>query len=129
MGVEPYVRIYVFGPEEVALYNWSRHSLLQVEEGDWRSRVNPQGFARAASHILVFVSDKTPLQGKGGIPEVWDKWLGVATGAMTQDIYLAADALGIGARYAETMDQPFLREILTIPSGEAPLAILALGKR
>jgi nitroreductase len=48
---------------------------------------------------------------------------------MTQQLYLVADSLGIGARYAETMDVNFVRKTLNIPADEEPICIFALGKR
>ncbi|MDR0441240.1 MAG: nitroreductase family protein [Candidatus Accumulibacter sp.] len=129
MGVEPYVDIYVAGKEGIFRYAWQDHSLQRIADGDIRARINPQAFAGAASHIFIFVSNKDSLKKRGGSQQHWAKWTHVATGAMTQQVYLAADSLGIGARYAETMDTRLVRETLNIPADEEPICIFALGKR
>jgi nitroreductase len=128
-GSEPYVDIYVAGKEGIHRYAWQDHSLKLVASGDFRARLNPQGFAAAASHIFVFVSNRTPLKNRGGSSQHWAKWTHVATGAMTEHLYLVADSLGIGARYAETMDTNLIRQTLDIPADEEPICVFALGKR
>ncbi|GHU07431.1 hypothetical protein FACS1894158_15690 [Betaproteobacteria bacterium] len=129
MGAEPYVDIYVVGKEGIHRYAWQDHSLKPVADGDLRTQVNSQSFAGAASHIFIFVSNKASLKKKGGSSQNWAKWTHVATGAMTQQLYLVSDSLNIGARYAETMDVDFVRKTLSIPADEEPICIFALGKR
>jgi nitroreductase len=129
MDAGPYVDIYVLGKEGVFRYAWQDHSLQWVANGDLRSRVTPLAFAGAASHIFIFVSNRDSLKKKGGSQQHWAKWTHVAAGAMTQQVYLVSDSLGIGARYAETMDVKFVRETLRIPADEEPICIFALGKR
>ena len=128
-GVGPYVDIYVVGKEGIHRYAWEDHSLKPVADGDFRTRINPQGFAGAASHLFIFVSNKASLKKRGGASPHWAKWTHVATGAMTQQLYLVSDSLGIGARYAETMNVDFVRQTLGIPADEEPICIFALGKR
>jgi hypothetical protein len=128
-GIEPYVDIHVAGKEGIYRYAWQDHSLKLVAGGDFRTKINPQSFAGAASYIFIFVSNKDSLKKKGGSSQNWAKWTHVATGAMTQQLYLVADSLGIGARYAETMDVNFVRKTLNIPADEEPICIFALGKR
>ncbi|MDR2450316.1 MAG: nitroreductase family protein [Candidatus Accumulibacter sp.] len=128
-GVDPYVDIYVAGEEGIYRYAWQDHSLKLAAGGDLRARINPQGFAKAASHIFLFVSNKDSRTKKGANSPHLVKWTHVATGAMTQQLYLVSDSLGIGARYAETMDVNFVRQTLNIPSDEEPICIFALGKR
>ncbi|MDR3221944.1 MAG: nitroreductase family protein [Candidatus Accumulibacter sp.] len=128
-GVEPYVDIYVAGKEGIHRYAWQDHSLQPVANGDLRTNINSQSFAGAASYIFIFVSNRASLKKGGGSTQHWAKWTHVATGAMTQQLYLVADSLGIGARYAETMDVNFVRQTLNIPADEEPICVFALGKR
>jgi hypothetical protein len=128
MGSDPYVDIYVFGKEGVFRYAWQDHSLKRVADGDLRARVTHQSFAGVAPYVFVFVSNQKPLK-KGGLPQIRSKWTHVATGAMTQQLYLVSDSLDIGVRYAETMDTGFVRKTLNIPADEEPICIFALGKR
>lgn len=129
MSTEPYVKIYVASATGLYLYSWQDQSLKEVSSGDVRTRLNAQPFAKAASHILIFVTDREPLERIGRLSESWDEWMDVAVGAMTQNAYLAADSLGIGARYIGIMDVDFLRSALSIPAGEKPVCLLPLGKR
>lgn len=129
MGVKPYVRIYLADENGVHLYKWASHALERTTDRDIRSVVSGQPFAKVAPCILVFVSDRTSLKERGRMSEHWAKWTYVAAGAMTQQIYLAADSLGIGARYVEGMDAPLLRSLLSIPEDEEPICIMPLGKR
>ncbi|MDR2613923.1 MAG: nitroreductase family protein [Candidatus Accumulibacter sp.] len=128
-GVEPYVDIYVAGKEGIHRYAWQDHSLQAVADGDFRTRINPQGFAGAAPYLFIFVSNTSSLKKRGNSSPHWAKWTHVATGAMTQQLYLASDSLEIGARYAETMDVDFVRKTLNIPASEEPICVFALGKR
>jgi hypothetical protein len=128
-SLEPYVDIYVAGKEGIYRYVWQDHSLKLVVEGDLRKNISSQGFAGTASHIFIFVTNKTSLKNKGGSPQHWVKWTHVATGAMTEQLYLVADSLEIGARYAETMEVNFVRQTLNIPANEEAVCIFALGKR
>ncbi|MDR3300478.1 MAG: nitroreductase family protein [Candidatus Accumulibacter sp.] len=129
LSVEPYVDIYVAAKEGVYRYAWQDHSLKLVADGDLRKNFSSQGFVATASHIFIFVTNKTPLRNKGGSPQHWVKWTYVATGAMTEQLYLVADSLRIGARYAETMETNYVRQTLNIATDEEPVCIFALGKR
>ncbi|MDR1397794.1 MAG: nitroreductase family protein [Desulfarculales bacterium] len=126
-GTEPYCRIYVAGSKGVSLYDWRDHSLRTVSGDDIRARVGAQGFVRNAPIILIIVSDSEILaQFKN---DAYIKELAhVLTGAMTQDIYLAAANYGIGARYIHSMNHDEIIEALTLPPGDAPICLMMLGK-
>jgi len=47
---------------------------------------------------------------------------------MTQNVYLAAAALGIGARYVHTLNADEIRRALKLPPGDVPIALMLLGK-
>ena len=53
----------------------------------------------------------------------------IATGAMTQQIYLAADSLGISVRYMILMKADAIKSKLRLKELEAPLCLLPMGKR
>ena len=86
MGREPYVSVYVLLKSGGYLYNWEKNALMQqTAEKKLTSRAVTQDFAKSAPCILVFVSK--------GTMNV-DQYNYVATGAMSQNVYLAAEALG-----------------------------------
>jgi nitroreductase len=52
----------------------------------------------------------------------------IASGAMTQNAYLAAAALGIGGRYMLTMNTDAVKRALKLGDTDSPLCIMPLGK-
>jgi nitroreductase len=52
-----------------------------------------------------------------------------AAGAMSQNIYLAADALGISARYKVSMKADAVRRELRLDAADTPLCIIPIAKR
>jgi nitroreductase len=129
MGLEPYVNIYVAGAEGLYRYSWEDHSLKQISGDDVRSKVSRQPFSALAPYTLVFASNRTPLKKIGRGEDSWAKVTHVAVGAMTQQVYLVADALGIGARYLQSLDADFIRKAVNQPADEETICILPIGKR
>lgn len=131
MGSEPYARVYVASKDGVYLYSWKSHALIEVSKENIMDKISPQKFATTAPYVLVFTSDdavmsKLPYPAP---PEVKLEMAAVAVGAMTQDVYLAADALGIGGRYAMTMNADLLRKTLALPEADKLFCIMPIGKR
>jgi nitroreductase len=120
MGLDPYVAIYVASKDGAFLYNGKEHALERLSTGDARAKVSSQSFANSASHILVFV-----IKGKEGT-----QYYGQAlVGAMTQNVYLAAQSLNIGARFMATMEQASVRKELKLADDDTPVNIMPIGKR
>lgn len=126
MGLEPYCKIYVARDDGVFLYNWKANSLEEISGENIRAKVGAQNFVKTAPCILILVSD-----GKGlsafKEPER-TAFAYAAAGAMTQDIYLAAAALGAGTRYIHSMKVDEIRKALQLPEEDAPLCLMMLGK-
>ena len=126
MGREPYCKVYVTGAEGTFLYDWKTHSLAETSKDDARSAVGGQGFVAQASHVLIFVTDGKAIGSFGGRGADWGP---VAVGAMTQNVYLAAEALGIGARYMASLKADAVRSVCALESEDVPLCIMPIGKR
>lgn len=127
-GLPPYVRIFVAGPEGVWLYDWAGHKLSQVSGDNVKADIASQAFVRTAWYVLILCSDK-----KAAAAGSWDEattnnFIQVLTGAMTQDIYLAAASLGLGARYIHSMKMPAIREALSLEEDDFPVALMVLGR-
>ena len=120
IGMDPYVSVYVASRDGMFLYNGREHALEQVSAGDARAKVTSQSFAHPAPYILIFV-----VNGKSG-GAVFGQ---VLAGAMTQNVYLAAQSLNIGARFMATMNQDFIRGELKLAGEDVPVNIMPLGKR
>jgi nitroreductase len=127
-GLEPYVKIYVVGPNGVFLYQWADHSLSEISNKNIKAEISDQAFVRRAWYNLLFISDKevtTKLEhGKG----LADNYIQVLVGAMTQDVYLAAAALNLGARYIHSVKADVIKDALKIGPDDYPVALMMLGK-
>ena len=120
MGRDPYVSIYVASKTGMFLYNGKDHVLEQLSSGDARPKVSSQSFANSASHILIFV-----IKGKEG-----SQFYGQAlVGAMTENVYLAAQGLNIGVRFMATMEQENVRRELKLAADDVAVNIMPVGKR
>ncbi len=126
MGAEPYCRIYAVRDDGIFLYDWKENGLKEISKENVRAKVGAQSFVKTAPCVLIVVSDAEGLA-QFQEPER-TAFAYVATGAMTQDIYLAAAALGVGTRYIHSMNVDEIRTALKLEEGEAPLCLMMLGK-
>ena len=127
MGREPYCKVYVLGPDGAFLYDWKKHGLTTVAKENVKSKISGQGLVAQAPYVLVFVADGKAL-GAFNSPRSAE-WGQVLTGAMTQDVYLAAGSLGIGARYMASLNENIARDALKLDKADTPICIMPLGKR
>ncbi|MDR1656525.1 MAG: SagB/ThcOx family dehydrogenase [Deltaproteobacteria bacterium] len=127
-GLEPYVRIYVAGPDGVFRYHWADHRLEQISEVNIKADIADQAFVRKAYYCLIFTSDKE-VTAKLKLGQKWDDdFIQVLTGAMTQDIYLAAAALNLGTRYIHSLKTEAIKQALKLGPDDYPVALMMLGK-
>ena len=125
-GMEPYCRVYVTGEEGTFFYDWKTHSLVETSKEYGRSMVGAQAFVAAASHVLIIASDGKALE---AVDSRAAEFGAVAAGAMSQNVYLAADALGIGTRYIVGLNPDAVRSLCALDPADVPLCIMPLGKR
>ncbi|MDR1085398.1 MAG: nitroreductase family protein [Deltaproteobacteria bacterium] len=126
-GQAPYCKIYVAGQDGVFLYDWKTHSLLEKSRENIKAKAGRQAFVSRAAYVLIIVTDPEGLAHFGD-PETEAEFANVLTGAMTQNIYLAAAALKLGARYIHSMKVDELKEALNLTGGETPVCLMLLGK-
>jgi hypothetical protein len=127
MGREPYCKIYVAGDEGTFLYDWKEHTLKAISKDNVKGTIGKQPFVAKAPYVLIFVTDGKAL-GNLNNPRT-DEWAHVAVGAMTQNVYLAADALNIGVRYIASLSDSTARASLKLDENDVPLCIMPIGKR
>jgi hypothetical protein len=127
LGLEPYCRIYALLDEGVFLYDWKNHSLVEVSKENVRAKVGSQNFVKTAPCILVVVAEGKVLAENFNERDRVD-FANVAAGAMTQDIYLAAAGLEIGARYIHSMNLEEIQRALSLPEEDDPICLMMLGK-
>jgi hypothetical protein len=127
-SLPPYVRIYVVKKDGVFLYEWKGHALTEISKKNAMGTITSDGFVKDAGTVLILVSDTNDLGAMGRL-NVGNSLAYTAAGAMSQNIYLAADALGISTRYMVSMNVDGVKSELKLKNTDAPLCILPLGKR
>ena len=127
-GKPPYVKIFVVSKDTAFLYDWKAHSLELVTSGGVLEKISGDGFVREAPLVLVFVSSPGDLGNMSGLNQ-GNALAYIASGAMTQNAYLAADALGISGRYMVSMNVGAVKSELKLDESETPLCIMPLGKK
>ena len=126
MGMEPYVKVYVARADGTFLYDWRAHALKEVSKEDVRGRVGKQDFVAKAPCTLIFVSDSAALSKKFKDDD-GEEFAAVAAGAMTQNVYLASGALGIGTRYIRSARDDAIERILSLRDDDDVLCIMPMG--
>jgi hypothetical protein len=124
-GRPPYCRVYLADAGGIFLYDWSANALKEISPRNIKAEIGAQSFVKKAAAVLIFVSDGQALREFGGEAEEYGH---VAVGAMTQNVYLAAASLGIGARYIHSMRRDVLVKALDLPEGDSPVCLMLLGK-
>jgi nitroreductase len=125
-GKPPYVRIYVASEKGSYLYEWEGHYLKEINKKDIRANIGLQAFIKRAAYSLVFVAEESAF--KDVKPEQINNFSYTAVGAMSQDIYLAAAALKLNARYIHSIKPAAIRQELQLSEGDKPLAMFIIGK-
>jgi hypothetical protein len=127
-GKPPYVKIFALRSDGVFLYDWKEHSLVEISPENILGKITGDGFARNAPCVLAFVSAPDGLGNMSSFNRN-NELAYIASGAMTQNVYLAADALGISGRYMVSMKTEAVKSELKLKESETPLCIMPLGKR
>ena len=125
-GLKPYCKIFVAIDSGTFLYDWEKNKLIEVSNQDIRSKIANQEFAKISPCSLIFVTDMAVLG--GGDKDLSYHFTSVAAGAMTQNAYLAAASMKLGARYIYGINRDFIHKELKLPEGDSAMCILLIGK-
>jgi hypothetical protein len=127
-GLPPYVKVYVVKKDGVFVYGWKEHALVEISKKNAMGDITGDNFVKTSATVLILVSDPSGLSSMAHANS--NNSLGyIATGAISQNIYLASDALGISTRYMISMNVDGIRRELKLKGGETPLCIMPLGHR
>jgi hypothetical protein len=126
-GLPPYVAVHVVSDEGVFLYDYKEHNLLEISKDNIKGKIGGQAFVGKAAYILVFSTIPGELKNLRN-PAAAEEFACVLVGAMTQDVYLAAAALKLGARYIHSMKTEAIVPALQLPEGSRPIALMLIGK-
>lgn len=127
-GLKPYCKIYVADDRGVHLYDKENHKLLEVSKKDIRSNIANQEYAKTSPCSLIFVTDMETIMGGYNDKELAYHFASVAVGAMTQNIYIAAASMNLGARYIYGINRAFIKEELKLSEEDSAVCILLIGK-
>ncbi|MDR7419992.1 MAG: SagB/ThcOx family dehydrogenase [Armatimonadota bacterium] len=109
----------------------ARHALELVRAGDVRSRLMAaaldQTCVGAGAAHLVFSAVYERTTAKYG--ERGTRYVHMDVGHAGQNVYLQAEALGLGTVAVAAFDDARVREILGLPGNEHPLYIMPVGRR
>lgn len=127
MGRAPYCKIYVVSPSGSYRYDWQRHALEQVSREDLTETIPSQSFAKQAPMTLVVVADGRELAAMSS--PFGEEFAAVLAGAMSEHVYLAAQALNVGVRLVYSIDRDAAKKGLALADGDTPYFGIVLGKQ
>jgi SagB-type dehydrogenase family enzyme len=120
-GLEP--GVYQYAPHA--------HALVPLREGDRRKAVASaalgQECVETAPALLVIAAVYARTAKKYGSRA--ERYAHIEVGHAVQNVYLQAEAMGMGTVMVGAFDDKALARALGLPKEEAPLAIMPLGKR
>lgn len=126
MGRPPYCKIYVTSKDGIHLYNWKEHKLEEISGENVNADIPTQYFAQRAPLSLYFVTDgesisamDEPLASEGGP---------LLAGAMSQHVYLACEALGIGTRMIYSIKRDAASRLFKLGENDVVLFAMPMGK-
>lgn len=127
MGRPPYCRIYVTMDSGTYRYDWEKNVLAFVSGENPNTVLPAQAFVRNAPVALYLVLDAAAIGALSG--KTVNEFGPLLAGAMSQNIYLACEGLGIGTRLVYSIDRAKAATSLALPAGDTALFVMPLGKR
>lgn len=119
MNAAPYNKIYVLDDSGVYRYSWKQNRLVGISAQNLKSEISPQEIVGKSPVVLVFVSRNS----------VRREYAYTTTGAMTENIYLAAESMGLESRFIITMKENAIRQGLKLKADEYPLNLMLIGRK
>lgn len=120
-GLDPYVSVYVLLKSGGYLYDWDKNTLKQITtEAKVLNRSVGQDFAKTAPCILVFVSNGTMMI---------ENFNYIAAGSMSQNVYLAAQAMNLKARFIASFNKTNIESSLMLSPAKTILGVMVVGRQ
>ncbi len=126
MGRPPYCNVYYIDAEAAYRYDYKKHALVEIAKGDYRGSTATQPFGKIGSGTILITKNAQEL---GMLPNSLfeDEFGPVLAGSMGQNVYLACEALNIGARLVYSVDRKATAEFLKLPEGDTPICAIVMG--
>ena len=106
------------------------HLLMKTISGDQRRKLaaaaHGQDAVADAAVVLVFTAVERRTTRKYGSRGV--RYMHIEVGHASQNVFLQATALGLGAVVVGAFEDDAVAELLHLPAGEAPLYLMPLGR-
>lgn len=128
VGLPPYCKLYVLDETGAYLYDWENHALQLVTDKDIRADLIMQDFAQKAPQSVLMVLDDIAPAAKIKDAESRKEMELVAAGAMSQNMYLAVQAVNAGTRMVFSIERDKAKALLQLPEGLQPVCVMLLGK-
>ncbi len=113
-------------------YKSAEHRLVRVLEGNYRSQLTMANLGQyfvegGAIHILfTAIYERTTMRAGD---EEGRKFVHMEAGHAAQNVYLQAEALGLGAVVIGGFSASRASEILKLPASERPIYFMTVGRR
>lgn len=124
-----FVDVYALTADGIYLYAPKEHALKLVVEGDYRSTMGGQQFARTAPLNLVYVTQVGSMRnsphGNGGMMQA--RYVGVTVGAMIQSVALVLEAEGLGGCVRGSFDAEAFAKAAQLDDGQRVFLSQAIG--
>ena len=102
------IDLYLVGRKAAYLYDAKEHSLKLVAEGDHRSEVSSQDFAKNGDWIVIFADDYDKMGGGN------EAIAGIDAGLIAQNIYLYGASEGLGVVVHASVDRDTISKVLKL---------------
>ncbi len=125
----PYWRVYLLNNEGVFLYKWAENKLRQIYNADVRGKIFAQTQPVTAPAVLVFVEDSLLIEEIAYMTSNRYSKLdigAIAMGAVSQNIYLATEALNIHTRFMATINEDVARPYFELQENDKFLGYMPL---
>jgi nitroreductase len=124
-----YMRIYLCRADGVWRYDQDAHALVAVSNEDIRPRISRQKFMAQVPVVLVLASDLSAFNERAPKLDtaMRREWSHSAAGCIAQNVYLTAEAFGLGTVMAGGMNADEVRKGLSLKADEVPLYLMPLG--
>lgn len=118
-------------PAGLYRYQSAAHELVRVSRGDLRHELSAaargQASVRSAPAVLAIAGVYQRTAAKYG--ERAPRYVHIEVGHAAQNVYLQAQARGLATVIVGAFDDKRVQELLALPAGEAPLALMPVGRR
>jgi SagB-type dehydrogenase family enzyme len=116
-------------PAGIYHYEVGSHALTPVARGDFHVRVAGACLSQtwmAQAPVMVVITGEyrrcTARYGQRGI-----RYTHMEAGNVSQNLFLAAESLGLGAGIVGAFDDKTLAQVLKLPPGQEPLLVMPVG--